>query len=89
MTLRVLAQQLKMLQLVLESRDSETRDVGAVLVEKVVMHNVVANLTFIVRTSYKKSAWDPRVLSYSVECLYQLLKLMEWGHEKGKPEKQF
>eukprot|EP00929_Paragymnodinium_shiwhaense_P021216 TRINITY_DN138_c0_g1_i1.p1 TRINITY_DN138_c0_g1~~TRINITY_DN138_c0_g1_i1.p1 ORF type:complete len:1116 (-),score=365.72 TRINITY_DN138_c0_g1_i1:252-3599(-) len=73
--LRTLTQQLKTISTIVESKDTQVRDVGEILLQNLVKEDVMANLVWILR-SFKSSSHDPRVMSYGVEVFHYMLQLM-------------
>lgn len=86
--LRVLLQQIKTINVVMDSKDSETADLGSALTQNIIKDDVLAHLVWIMK-NHKSSVHDPRVLSYAVEVLHNLTKLMGRITEKHGQKVEF
>jgi replication fork protection complex subunit Tof1/Swi1 len=90
LVLRTLSQQLKTIDVVVESQDKETRDCGEVLTLNIVKEDVMGNLVWILK-NFKSSSHDPRVLTYAVDNFHIMIRLMKnvvKRHGKDKAEFQ-
>jgi len=86
--LRALSQQVKTISVLIESKDSDTRDCGEILTQNIVKDDVMAHLAWIMK-NFKTSSHDPRVLSYTVEVFHQMLRLMNAVVDRQGPKLEF
>lgn len=75
-TLRALAQQVRTVDKVMDSKDNDTRDCGEILMQNMIKDNIMAHIAWIFK-NFKSTSHDPRILSYSVEAFHYMLKLMK------------
>lgn len=69
LVLRTMAQQVKALSVVIDARESETRDCGDALMQNLVKDDIMFQLGWIMK-NYKATSHDPRILSYTVEVFH-------------------
>eukprot|EP00449_Zooxanthella_nutricula_P029115 CAMPEP_0198551132 /NCGR_PEP_ID=MMETSP1462-20131121/76125_1 /TAXON_ID=1333877 /ORGANISM="Brandtodinium nutriculum, Strain RCC3387" /LENGTH=892 /DNA_ID=CAMNT_0044281767 /DNA_START=16 /DNA_END=2690 /DNA_ORIENTATION=- len=87
-TLRSLAQQIKTVDVVVESKDQDTRDCGEILTQSLIKENIMANLAWVMK-NYKTTSHDPRIMSYAVEVLHYILRLMRTLSERRGQKLEF
>jgi hypothetical protein len=87
--LRALSQQLKTIAIVVDSKNTQVRDIGEILLQNIVKDDVMAHLEWIMR-HFVSSSHDPRVLSYTVEVYHFMLRLMHKVMERqGQKQLEF
>eukprot|EP00932_Pfiesteria_piscicida_P003168 SRR837773.13081.p1 GENE.SRR837773.13081~~SRR837773.13081.p1 ORF type:complete len:961 (-),score=323.97 SRR837773.13081:133-2865(-) len=88
MTMRAVAQQVKTVDVVVESKDQDTRDCGEILTQNIIKDDVMANTAWVMK-NFKTSSHDPRILSYAVEIFHFMLKLMKLLSERKGSKLEF
>lgn len=73
LVLRTLSQQVKTLSVVMDAKESETRDCGDALMQNLIKDNVMYELGWIMK-NYKPTSHDPRILSYTVEVFHHVIR---------------
>mmetsp|Transcript_68643 Transcript_68643/g.201476 ORF Transcript_68643/g.201476 Transcript_68643/m.201476 type:complete len:1132 (-) Transcript_68643:38-3433(-) len=86
--LRALLQQVKTIDVVMDSKDQDTRDCGEILTQNVVKDDVMGHLAWIMK-NYKSSSHDPRIMSYAVEVFHYSLRLMKCLSERKGQKLEF
>jgi len=87
-TLRLLAQQVKTVDLMMSSKDQDTRDCGEILMQNMVKENLMHHIGWILK-NFKTSSHDPRILSYSVEVFHHIHKMMKVLSERKGQKLEF
>jgi len=86
--LRTLAQQVKTIDIVVDSKDQDTRDCGEILTQNIIKDDVMANCAWVMK-NFKTSSHDPRILSYAVEVYHYMLRLMKLLSERKGQKLEF
>jgi len=83
--LRCLAQQIKTIDVVIDSADPETSTCGEILTTNLVKEDTMGHLVWIMK-NFKSSVHDPRILSYTVEAFHTMVRLMKKTTKRQKTE---